>query len=132
MFPKKPSRGVFWCIDGRLLAFPYRENEFTSSLARSGNTYVHKKLWIEARPKGCDKPYDHFPRGRIEIDPKGKAVIYMSPYVEESMIPEIMLRFGLKEYPKIIYDNSFHYKCHLDKRWRADRSERKKRDERYK
>lgn len=121
MFPKEPSRGVFWYIDGKLLAFPYGENEFTSGIAKSGNTYVHKGLWREVRPKGCDKPYNYFPRGRIEITSKGKAILYMNPHVEEIMIPEIMVRFGLKEYPKIIYDNSLHYRCYLDNEWKADR-----------
>lgn len=119
--PREASRGVFWYIDGKLFAFSYRENAFTSSLAASGNTYVHKKLWAEARPKGCNKPYNYFPRGRVEINSKGKAIIYMNPHIEESIIPEIMTQFGLKEHPEIIYDNSFHYRCHLDNGWKADR-----------
>ena len=33
---------------------------------------------------------------------------------------QIMDDFGLYEYPKIIYDNSLHYKCYLDDGWRAE------------
>ncbi len=117
----KPSKGIFWEIDGLLLAFPFVENIFDFGLAKSGNTYVHKKLWSEIKPKGCNKPYNYYPRGRIEINSRGKAILYMNPNVDETLIPEIMIKFGLTEYPKVIYDNSNHYKCYLDAGWKTDR-----------
>ena len=110
----QPSKGVFWDIDGFLSAFPFIENMFDSGLANSGDTYVHKRLWPEIKPKKCNKPYNYYPRGRVEINPKGKAVLYMNANVDEALISEIIVQFGLTEYPKIVYDNSNHYKCHLD------------------
>lgn len=118
----QPSKGVFWVIDGLLLAFPFRDDYFNSGLAKSGDTYAHKKLWLEVRPKQCNKSYNYYPRGRIEINSKGKAFLYMNPNIDESLIAEVMIQFGLTEYPKIIYDNSNHYKCYLDEGWKSDKS----------
>lgn len=115
------SKGVFWEIDGMIFAFPFKEHYFSFGLAKSGDTYAHKKLWQEVKPKRCNKPYNYYPRGRIEINSKEKAILYMNPNVDESLIPEIMIQFGLKEYPKVIYDNSSHYKCYLDDGWKADK-----------
>ena len=44
----------------------------------------------------------------------------MNPNIGEEYIDEIMKKFGLISVSKIIYDNSSHYKSHLDKGWRAD------------
>ena len=49
-----------------------------------------------------------------------KRQIYMNPNIGEEYIDEIMKKFGLISVSKIIYDNSSHYKSHLDKGWRAD------------
>ena len=38
-------RGVFWVIDGALLAYPFIEGVYAEGTARSGVTYNHKKLW---------------------------------------------------------------------------------------
>ena len=97
-----------------------KENQYPSGLAKSGNTYVHKKLWKEVKPKGCRQPYNYYPRGRIEINAKGNPIIFMNPHIETHFIPQIMFQFGLKELPQIIYDSSEHYKCYLDYGWRAD------------
>lgn len=40
---KEMSRGVFWIVDDELLAFPFME-KFLEGVAKSGNTYNHKKL----------------------------------------------------------------------------------------
>ena len=114
-----PTKGVFWDIDGLLLAFPYMKDCCSAGLAKTGDTYAHKRLWSEIRPQGCGKPYNYYPRGSIEINHQGKAILYMNPNVDESLLPEIMTQFGLEEYPKIIYDNSNHYKCYLDDGWKA-------------
>ena len=44
----------------------------------------------------------------------------MNSNTDEPLVPAIMLRFGLKEAPKIRYDNSDHYKCYFDDGWKAD------------
>ena len=40
----KPQKGVFWLIEGNILSVPYDE-EFPFGVSRSGDTYVHKKIW---------------------------------------------------------------------------------------
>lgn len=110
---KEMSRGVFWIVEGTLLAFPFT-GEYTDGIAKSGNTYNHKRLWGEIRPKGCNKPYNYYPRGRVEITNKGKPIIYMNPNIGSELIPEIKAAFGLREEPVIRYDYSEHYKCYLD------------------
>lgn len=117
---KEMSRGVFWIIDDELLAFPFME-EFLEGVAKSGNTYNHKKLWNEVKPRGCNKPYNYFPRGRVDISNKGKPIIYINPNIDESFIPDIKREFGLRAEPIIRYDNSQHYKCYLDEGWKADK-----------
>jgi hypothetical protein len=116
---KELSRGVFWVIDGKLLAFPFYDNA-TSGIAKSGNTYNHKMLWRDIQPSGKNVPYNYYPRGRVDISNKGKAIIYMNPNVDESFIPEIRSEFGITEEPTIRYDYSEHYKCYLDDGWRAE------------
>lgn len=110
---KEESRGVFWEIDGELLAFPF-DSDATEGVAKSGLTYNHKNLWPHIKPKGCNKPFDYYPRGRVEFTNNGDCRIYMSPHIDETLIPEIKLEFGIRSEPKIIYDNSQHYHCYLD------------------
>lgn len=116
---KEPSRGVFWIIDDELYSFPFVEDD-TIGIAKSGLTYNHKKLWSDIKPKGCNKPYNYYPRGRVDFTNKGKPIIYMNPNIDKSMIPDIKAMFGLRSDPVVRYDNSEHYKCYLDDGWKAD------------
>lgn len=116
---KEMSRGVFWIIDGELLAFPFYEDSAVG-IAKSGNTYNHKKLWSDIKPRGCNKPYNYYPRGRVDISNKGKAIIYMNPNISEDWISSIRSEFGIAETPVIRYDHSEHYKCYLDDGWKPD------------
>lgn len=110
-----PKRGVFWLVDkGELLAFPYEDGE-TIGLSKSGNNYNHKLLWDHVKPRGCNKPYDYYPRGRVEISNKGKPIVYMNRNIGMDSIEMIMEAFDLQENPKVHYDGSEHYKCHLDR-----------------
>ena len=106
------KRGVFWIIDNKLLAFPFDETA-TEGIAKSGNTFNHKSLWDSIRP--CNKPFDYYPRGRVDYNPKGFAIIYMNPNVEYKYIAEIKVAFGIISESVIRYDYSEHYKCYLDK-----------------
>ena len=56
-----PKNGVFWIIEGKLLAFAFEEEIYPEGIAKSGTTYNHKKLWKAVHPKGCSKPYDYYP-----------------------------------------------------------------------
>lgn len=117
---KAPCRGVFWIIDGKLVSFPFY-GDATSGVAKSGNTYNHKKLWPDVKPRGCNKPYNYYPRGRVDIDNKGRVIIYMNPNVSDDMIPSIGSEFGIRTDPIIRYDRSDHYRCYLDDGWKPDR-----------
>ena len=109
-----PSRGVFWLIEGYILAVPYTD-KFQYGVAKSGNTYNHKLLWEYVRPPKCNKSFDYYPRGRVDFTTKGKPVIYMNANIDVSYIPQIMNEFALEEYPVIRIDGSNHYKCYLDR-----------------
>ncbi|MDE5853545.1 MAG: hypothetical protein K2O36_02645 [Ruminococcus sp.] len=113
------SRGVFWIVNDELMAFPFMENS-PEGVAKSGNTYNHKKLLNDVRPKGCNKPYNYYPRGRVDISNKGKPIIYMNPDIDDRFIPLIKSAFGLRSEPIIRYDNSRHYKYYLDDGWKGD------------
>ena len=107
------KRGVFWLIDEELLCCPFDENA-ECGVAKSGNTYNHKLLWEHVRPKGCNKPYNDYPRGRVEIDAHGCPVVFMSPQIDAEHIPEIMEAFSLLVEPRVVIDCSRHYRSHLD------------------
>lgn len=111
---KEPSRGVFWVIDDGLLSYPFGCIDVYNGISKSGLTYNHKRLWADIKPRGCNKPYNYYPRGRVEFSSKGKPIIYMNPNVNESLIPNIKVKFGLRQDPEIRYDYSDHYKCYLD------------------
>lgn len=107
--------GVFWVIEGRLYAYPFGSVNSINGIAKSEKTYNHKRLWEEIKPKGINKEYNYYPRGRVVISAKGKVVIYMNPNIEISHIEKIKEIFGLTVEPRVIYDGSEHYKCYLDK-----------------
>ena len=105
------KRGVFWVVDGELIAFSFDEAA-TEGVAKSGKTYNHKLLWEYIKP--CNKPFDYYPRGRVDYNAKGKAIIYMNPNIKDEYIDKIMTAFGIYSEPIIRYDHSEHYKCHID------------------
>ena len=112
---RNPHNGVFWLIGVSLLAVLFDKNKYPEALAKSGNTYNHKKLWPLVKPKGCNKPFDYYPRGRVVFTNKGEIIIYMSPDIDEKHITEIKSAFNIQDNPIIRYDFSEHYKCHLDR-----------------
>ena len=107
------KRGVFWLIEGKLLCFPFDENA-EYGLAKSGKTYNHKLLWEHVRPAGCHVPFDYYPRGRVEIDGKGRPVVYMSPHIGAEHIAEVIKAFSISADPIVRIDGSRHYKSYLD------------------
>lgn len=115
----EPLKGVFWIIEGKILAIPYNKN-FSYGVSRSGDTYVHKKIWNFVRPKGCKKTYNYYPRGRVEIKRNGKSVIFLNPRIDDTYIDNIKTAFCLTDEPKVIYDYSNHYKCYLDEGWKEE------------
>ena len=107
------KRGIFWVIENKVFAFVFEEGA-TVGVAKSGNNYNHRLLWDSVKPPKCNKPYNYYPRGRVEITGGGKTVIYMNPHIGMDHIPEIRRQFGIDTEPKIHYDGSRHYRCNMD------------------
>lgn len=106
--------GVFWIIEDELKAYPFEEGAEVG-VARTGDTYNHRLLWDHVKPRKCRKPFDYYPRGRVEYDGHGRPVIYMNPNIGEEYIEQIKKAFDLTEDPVIKYDGSDHYRCYLDR-----------------
>ena len=119
---EQPRKGIFWLVEDEIWAFPFIEEQFTLGISKSGDSYVHKKIWRKIKPKSCNHPYNYYPRGRVEITPKGKYIVYMNPNISSDYIPQIMEKFGLDKQPRVIYDNSKHYRSHFDQGWEPDKS----------
>ncbi len=119
------NNGIFWVIDDELYAFPFYDElptSQTSGISNSGLTFNHRRLWEDVAPrKYKNKPFDYFPRGRVEFKSDGTPVIYMSPDIDESYVRDIKREFGLRQEPVVNYDHSRHYMNHLDDGYRPQR-----------
>lgn len=66
-----------------------------------------------------NKPYNYYPRGRVEIRKGGKAIIYMNPHINTPEIVKWVIKvFELEQNDLRIdvkNDGSNHYKCYLDR-----------------
>ena len=119
----RPHKGVFWLIDGKIWAVPFDNQKYKSGISKSGDSYVHRKIWKEIKPRKCRYPYNYYPRGRVEITSKNVCILYMNPNIGEEYMDEIMKKFGLVSVSKIIYDNSSHYRSYLDNGWKQIKNE---------
>lgn len=128
-------RGIFWIkdidnIDKSDLYFQIpcnsdgtNDSNFKIDLDKSSkntDNYNHKKLWQTLSSKETNnKPFDYYPRGRVEIS-NNKAVIYCSPWLDSEEIKKWVIdKFNLTNHNgikkiRVIYDYSEHYRCHLD------------------
>ena len=126
-------KGVFWITDlddidrNENYCFKIPSDRFGNVVsdgldlnAKSGTTYNHEKLWRSLPRKITQgKPFDYFPRGRIEIK-NGKATIYLNPLINTEEIQRFLIdKFNLTEangIDKTVFssDWSEHYKCFLD------------------
>ena len=132
-------KGIFWIVDNDnmysnsdyCLKIPsYLHGNSTDSTlelnAKSGTTYNHKLVWQQlSRKETFGKPFNYFPRGRIEIH-NGVAKIFLNGNINTAetlyfLTDEFNLNShnGIKDI-KIIEDNSHHYLCHLDNNWKED------------
>ena len=117
------KKGIFWVItdadcddliavtaqcdmEGNLL-----ENIEMSS--KSGTNFNHKAEWSRLDKKITKaKPFNYFPRGRVEIR-SGKAVVFLNPDINtEPVINLVKEQFQLGEFKRIDIksDGSNHYK----------------------
>lgn len=94
------------------------DSDFVSN-AKSGATYNHKNTWNSLPKTDTDgKPFDFYPRGRVEIS-DGKATVYCSPFIaNEKLTAAVKEAFCLTESNgikrlRLCADGSEHYKCFL-------------------
>lgn len=120
---KESKNGIFWYLDdsGKLLSYPFGSVDSFNGIAKSGNTYNHKKFWDDLKPN--KHAYNYYPRGRVDWDKLGRATIYVNPNIDDDVINEVKIDFGIRpsDECRIQYDYSNHYKCHLDEGWTEDR-----------
>ena len=113
-------KGVFWWIDEQLLCrkvlcdengVPLEEAEFTS---KSGDNFNHQAEWQKLpRTITGGKPYNYYPRGRVEIK-RGKATVYLNPVLNcQEVIEKITLEFGLNTLSTVAVksDGAAHYQA---------------------
>lgn len=88
--------------------------------SKHGDNYTHKRTWEEYVPAELrnGKPYNYYPRGRVEIKDKGKAKIFLNPDIAtDEIIAYIIEKFRLQHREvKVIADGSRHYHCAAEER----------------
>ena len=125
---KQMYRGIFWIKDldnlennsnylikietnenGDALNYPFPLN------SKKHNNYVHSRTWPLLTPSLTNnKPFDYYPRGRVEIK-NGDKMVYLNPVLnKEKIINYIKKEFCLTGFVKVIPDFHEHYKCHFD------------------
>lgn len=122
---KESTNGIFWYNDDteELLSYPFGSVNSFDGIAKSGNTYNHKRLWNDLKPLGSKRGYNYYPRGRVDWDNQGRATIFLNPNIAEDVISDIKREFGIRpsDECRVQFDYSNHYKCHLDEGWREER-----------
>lgn len=117
-------KGVFWIADNERYLYKIPCNNDGDVIggteyplnSKDGANYNHKLLWNEL-PKRitCGKPFDYFPRGRVEIR-NSKATVYLNPDINYREIQDyIISTFGLTvscgvKNVRFVLDGSNHYK----------------------
>lgn len=130
-------KGIFWCyvscFDDDLYAhtvLPVRvkcdingkETENVEYSSKSGENFNHEIEWeklAETSRKCRNKPFDFYPRGRVEIK-NGKVRIFANPIIIEddeakALIIKTFELGGVKDAIKWNADNSKHYRYAEDR-----------------
>lgn len=100
-------RGAFWVVDGKLLAFPFREGA-QIGVAKSSNTYNYRLLWEHIKLQGCKKPFKSYPRDRIGIKRLNVPNLFMNSKDQGSMLSEIGVALELHVLSDIYYEHNGH------------------------
>jgi hypothetical protein len=119
-------KGLFWLADGsRLITYKIScnadgvpESADLPYNSRKGNSFAHMATWAEAarrQPREIrSKPWNHFPRGRVEIK-AGKATVYHNPTLcSKEFEQKIRDAFALDASPltvRFVPDHSSHYRA---------------------
>ena len=127
-------KGIFWIVDtdniernkNYCFKIPCNQDGVSSDIdsslgiAKSGDTYNHQTTWSKLPSYLThNKPYNYYPRGRIEIR-NGVARIFLNGNINyEEVIDFLKKEFNLTPHngikkTSVIEDNSPHYLCHLD------------------
>lgn len=124
----REKKGIFWIVDCdrlennepylfRIPVDPVGAPLFLTSIpplnSKHGDHYNHEKTWENYVPAEYrnGKPYNYYPRGRVEIKDKGKAKIFLNPDIAtEEIIAYIVEKFRLQHREvKVIADGPKHY-----------------------
>lgn len=86
--------------------------------SKSGDNFNHKAEWAKMpRSITSGKPYNYYPRGRVEIG-KNRATVYLNPVLNAPKVMEHIDReFGLDDgniLVRIVADGSVHYEYLID------------------
>lgn len=128
-------RGIFWIKDidnvsgsGMYFRIPCDRNGIISPnfeipqimSSKNRDNYNHRNAWASLSRRETDgKPFDYYPRGRVEIR-NGTAVVYVSPHIPLDELEKwladtfnLTSSNGIKRI-KFNQDYSEHYKCYMD------------------
>ena len=125
---QKEKKGIFWIVDREdlknnapyLFRIPVDIAGNPSALtpipplnSKRGDNYNHKLTWECYLPMALrrGKPHYYYPRGRVEIDDRTRAKIYLHPdLVAEPVITYLIEEFRLQKREVIVKaDGSKHY-----------------------
>lgn len=125
---QREKKGIFWIVDRknlqnnepylfRIPVDPVGVPCFLTPIpplnSKRGDNYTHKKTWeryLSAELRR-GKPYNYYPRGRVEIKEKSKAKIFLNPDIAtDKIIAYIIEKFRLQHREvKVVADGSKHY-----------------------
>ena len=125
---QREKKGIFWIVDRKNLqnnepylfcipddsvGVPCFLTPIPPLNSKYGGNYNHKQTWETYVPAELrrDKPYNYYPRGRVEIKEKGKAKIFLNPDIAtDEIIAYIIEKFRLQHREvKVVADGSKHY-----------------------
>ena len=126
------GKGLFWLVKNDEEKFElfcikilcYRDGETLERIETGvceSEKLNHERAWSKLdKAVTQGKPYNYYPRGRVEIK-KGKATVYLNPTLnEEAIVEKICRSFGLTRENGIVdirikNDNSWHYRFLMEK-----------------
>ena len=124
------KKGIFWIVDRENLqsnepylfcipvdrmGAPIAGAPIPPLNSKHGDNYKHKKTWEEYLPAALrrGKPYNFYPRGRVEIKDAQNAIVFLNPVLAaEDVVAYLKEQFCLENRVlKIVADGSAHYRC---------------------
>lgn len=113
-------KGIFWYINKSIVSVGVscdtngQVEEICEYSSKSGENFNHKAEWDKmSKTVTENKPYNYYPRGRVEIK-NGNATVWLNPSLDrEEIIEKIKKEFGLDtDKIRVIIkpDNSLHYR----------------------